>query len=481
MALARNSLLSLLPTLAGVAVSLVTVPIYIAVVGSERYGALLIAWLLLGYFGQADFGIGRAITQRLSSMRGADQAEQAGLIWSGLLGATLISAIGAALIFIAVSVFFGSFFEAPADLKAEAQDSAWLFALCIPVIMYTGVATGALIGVERFGVVSLGTTVGSFLTQILPLVAAVLYSNDLSWLLGASLVGRVVGLVPIFLYVAAVFLKGQPVNPSLAHLRHLLSYGSWIMVTAIVGPFMVTADRLVIGAVAGAAAVVAYSVPFQVSYRTVLFPTAIVQALFPRLASTEQAESVEIGKSAVVIVGQLYGFMVLGLICLASPLLHIWLGDDLDQRSILVGQITMIGFWTNALANVPYALIQARGNSRFTALLHLLELPLYVAMLYGFGSLLGLYGVAIAFSLRCTLDCVVLFYKARFFDPALLMRLLGPALLVAIAMAAAPWMTDWLTGIAGASILCSCLLLITCLQMPREAKDWLVVHARRWV
>jgi hypothetical protein len=31
---------------------------------------------------------------------------------------------------------------------------------------------------------------------------------------------------------------------------------------------------------------------------------------------------------------------------------------------------------------VPYALIQARGKPRFTALLHLAELPFYLAVLY---------------------------------------------------------------------------------------------------
>ena len=132
MKLAKNSLLSLMPTLAGVAASILTVPFYISEIGNERYGALLVGLVLLGYFGQADFGLGRALIQRLSAQRDADAAERASIVWSALAGASGISVIGGGLIYLAASIFFGSFFEAPPALKAEALESVWLFALCVP-------------------------------------------------------------------------------------------------------------------------------------------------------------------------------------------------------------------------------------------------------------------------------------------------------------------------------------------------------------
>ena len=210
-----------------------------------------------------------------------------------------------------------------------------------------------------------------------------------------------------------------------------------------------------------------------------MFPMAIVQALFPRLAANAEQDSVELGKISVVLVGQLYAFLVIGLLCFAAPLLAIWLGDDLDPRSVMVGQITLIGFWVNAVANVPYALIQARGNSRFTAILHLLELPLYFIMLYGFGVKLGLYGVALAFTLRVILDCFALFYKAQFIDRYVLSRLAGPAALVLASFAVSPWIVDWLDAFVAASLVCGALLVFTWFQMPSEAKDWLLDRERR--
>jgi len=434
--------------------------------------------LVLGYFGQADFGLGRALTQHLSSIPDAPPSERASVVWSALAGASVISVIGGAVVFITADLFFRFQFDASAGIRAEVLTSVWLFALCIPVIMFTGVSSGALVGLERFGVVSVGTMLGNILSQVLPLVTALYYSHEFSWLLAASITGRVVGLVPIMASMVSVFLRDQPVNPTSAQLQRLFSFGSWIMITAIIGPLMTMADRLVIGGVLGAAAVVAYSVPVQIASRTVMFPLAIVQALFPRFASNAEGESVALGKVSVVLVGQLYAFVVVGLICLAAPLLDLWLGSDLDPRSVLVGQITLIGIWINALANVPYALIQARGNPRYTAGLHLIELPVYFAMLYGFGLAFGLYGVALAFTLRVVLDCAALFRKAEFFVSGVLGRLAGPCAIILAAFATSIWVQDWMQAVVAAAIYCALLIALTWFQLPIEAKHWLSERLR---
>jgi O-antigen/teichoic acid export membrane protein len=477
-ALFKNSLLGLLPSIASVAVSIATVPLYVRLVGEERYGALLVALVLLGYFGQADFGLGRAVTQRLSSQRSALPHEHASIVWTAIAGASVISLVGGVVVYAAAGLFFQTSFEADASLRAEIAMSAWLFALCVPVIMFTGISSGALTGMERFGVVSAGTTIGNLLSQVLPLVVAATHSVEFGWLLAASLAGRMIGLVPIIWSMFAVFLRNQPINPKRQEMAGLFSYGRWIMVTAIVGPLMVSADRVVIGAVLGAAAVVAYAVPVQIAQRTVMFPTAIVQALFPRMASQDVQNASALGLSAVVLIGQLYAFVIIGLMCLGGPLLELWMGTALDPRSLLVGQITLVGFWLNALANVPYALIQARGNSRFTALLHVLELPIYLAMLFGFGASYGLYGVALAFTLRNFIDCIALFRKGQFFVPGVMSGLVGPALLIMGAFASSYWAIGWLWSMGAAGLLCSILLPLTFRQMPDDMKSRLLERVR---
>lgn len=479
MKLIRNSIFVSAPVVVGVLVSIITVPIYVATIGSDRFGALLIGLVLLGYFGQADFGLGMALTQRISSRRQATPREIANIIWSGLAGGAAVAAAGAALIYVASTVFFEFFFEAAAPIRAEGVASAWLLALCIPIVILTAIASGSLAGGQRFGVISAAGIISSVLSQVLPLVIAHVWSAQLPWLIAGALLGRGAGLAVMVFKMWQLFLRRMPVAPSIAELRGLLVFGSWVMVTAIVGPLMVTSDRIVIGAVIGSAAVVAYSIPFQIGSRTVLLPNAVAQALFPRLAAQSETQPIPLAKLSAIVVGQWYALPVVGLVCLADPLLHLWLGDRIDTRSILIGQILMVGFWVNAIAYMPYSHIQAGGNSRFTGTLHLIELPIYFAMLFLFGWIFGLYGVALAFAARNALDCVALLIKAGFWDRDLLVRLAGPSIVIVASLCVSVVIDGWFSGIVAAGVLCLLLLGFCWLQMPHEAKARLPARFRR--
>jgi O-antigen/teichoic acid export membrane protein len=470
--LAVNAIYSVSSAAVPMVVSIVTVPLFLRVIGGDRYGALMIAWLLLGYFGQADLGIARAITQRISSL-GRHPRHNAMTLWSGIVGVLLFSAVSGVLVYVASGYFFSGPLKVDSSLREEMMNSRWALALCIPSIAMTSVFAGGLMGLERFKLVSVATLVGSIFMQVFPLLTAYFFSKDMAHLIAAALAGSMLGLVLVSAGAWFTMLREHPIAASLDEFRHLFSFGMWIMLTMFISPLMTVADRFVIGATLGAAAVAVYTVPFQIASRSATFPQAISQVLFPRFASDAGDRSLDRCVSSTALIAQLYAPLVIGLACFAAPLLDLWIGKALDTRSIIIGQIVLLGFWANAIAGVPYAYIQARGNPRFTAMLHLAELPIYVGTLFFLGTRYGLAGVAIAFSLRCALDCLLLITAAKLWTPALLSRLGVPAILVLAAVMAGQAFGDWIGAFVSASVLCSAAVVSALLQMPPEVRQQL--------
>ncbi|MFM6932100.1 MAG: flippase [Novosphingobium sp.] len=468
MSLVKNSVYTLAGTVLPVIIGIVTVPFYISAIGMERYGALSIAWLLLGYFGQADFGIGRAITQRIASCRDADAGRLAEIVWSGLIAISIFGVLGALFIYWGGHWFFGSVFKVDPGLRQELAESLWMLALCNPIVALTGVTSGSLMGIERFKLVSLSNLIGNSALMLLPLMAASLLGNHLGVLIGASIVARGMALAMMAGAVWWRFLRGHGFTFSGTEARRLISFGKWVMVSAFVGPLMIFADRFVIGAVLGAVAVAAYSIPFQIASRTMVLPAAIAQVLFPRFALDDDDRSKVRAAESTIAVGLLFAPAILVLMTLADPLLHIWLGSKLDPRSVPVAQIVLAGFWVNGIANVPYALIQARGNPRFTALLHVAELPLYLAGLYVLGIQWGLAGLAIAFSLRCLLDLLVLLKAGHSWNAAVLGRLSVPAAGIMLVLAASDHLRGWQAPIITAAVLGAVSLVYAIRYLPAE-------------
>lgn len=447
-------------------VSLATIPLLIDVIGAARYGALAIAWLLLGYFGQADFGIGRAITQRIGTLKDAGRDAMARAVKSAFLIIGAFSLAATALVYVSASYFFAGPFAIAEGLRRELLSAVWLLALCTPLVALGGVASGALMGLERFRLVSLAQILSSCAIQIGPLIAAHWTGPDLPNLILAALIGRALAVLPLLWGVWRTFLAGSQPGATAAEITTLGRFGAWIMVSALVGPMMIFADRLVIGAILGAVAVAAYTIPFQLASRAQMLPIALVNALFPRFASEESKAAHERCRDFSIFTGQLFAPVVIGLICLAGPLLKLWLGDNLDPRSILIGQIILAGFWINALANVPYAYIQARGNPRFTALLHLAELPIYIVLLVALSQAYGLAGFALAFTLRCAMDCAALVWKSGAGAIHIGASLWAPAGLILAALYACQLATSWPMALLTAALLAGAAMLIAIWQMP---------------
>src|SRR5512139_1671209 len=432
MSVARHTFYNVTGSAVPIAVALLTTPIYLHVVGLERYGVLSICWVLLGYFNLFDFGLGRATSQRLATLAAADPAERSEVFWTSMSLSGLFSIAALAIFIPASSWGLGLLGFDTKAVAAEVPGALpWLVA-AVPLGLFNSVFLGALEGRRSFLAQNLAFSLSTALTSVLPLIAALVWGPELRLLLAASFLGRLIGVSCLFLACIRAVPARSPIRPHREQAQRLLGYGRWTMISNTIGPILVMWDRFAIGAMIGAAAVAIYTVPASLVSQLLVIPGALASALFPRLAAAEHEEVGSLSEESLELLAFLVTPMALLGTALAGPFLVLWLGPRTGMASAPVAALFLFGLWANSLARIPSARLQARGRPDLVALLHLSELLPYVAILYFCLKSWGVAGAAFAWSLRSTADALALYLLSR--APR---RSLAPLLLHALLLAAA--------------------------------------------
>jgi len=451
-ALAKNSLINLagfgLPLLVG----LIAIPLIVRGFGIERFGVLTLAWAIIGYFSLFDMGLGRAITQSMAARLGSASARDvARLAWTGLLLMLIFSLIGAVIVAVLTPWFVSSVLNMPEALREETIDAFILLAVAIPAVVLSAGLAGILTALQRFDLINalripMGTMIFLVPLAILP------YSKSMAYVCAGLLGIRILFLV---LHAAACFYAYPPLRAhrgiERSEIRGLLSFGGWMTVSNVIGPLMVYMDRFVIGAVLTLSAVAYYVTPYEMVTRLWAIPAALVAVLFPAFAAAKSAGSdhaaslYSMGGRAIL---GILAPIVLVLVVFAEEGLRLWLGEDFAQNSAAVLQWLAIGVFINSYAQVPFAFIQGVGRADITAKLHLLQLPVYVAMMFWLLNMHGIIGVAIAWLLRAAMDAALLTLLAHWLtkDIAAASRQIFPMLAAPLALFAIAMMLDEMTA-----------------------------------
>lgn len=408
MSLRKNTIWNLIGSGLPLLAAVFCIPYLINHLGKESFGILTLIWAVIGYFSLFDMGVGRALTFELSKLNKENNLLQiASTLKAGLIITVATGFIGS-LTMLAISPILASSW-----LKISTQyhhDATLAFSIAaigvIPTTITSGLR-GALEGLGRFPASNINKLIIGFCMFALPVLSIIIHGNSL-WRITLYLVLTRL----IVLGIATAQLKSyifQSGNTSFElNVKPLLNYGVWVAVTGVVGPMMVYGDRFFVSALVGTAQLPFYSVPQEGLQRLLILPAALCGALLPQLSAAATNELKSIYKSNYKRVAKVMFVLCLFASILAFPVLSLWLSREFAEKSIEIVLILSIGIWLNSMAQVPYTLLHARGNPKVTAQFHILQLIIYIILIWFLAAKFGLIGAALAWVIRVALDLAML-------------------------------------------------------------------------
>jgi O-antigen/teichoic acid export membrane protein len=432
MSVKRNTLINFAGSLVPLLISLVFVPLYLRLVGEARYGVLALAWLFLDYFGFFDLGIGKATANQLARLRDAPTSARSAVFWVGMLINGVLGTLGGIALLIAGQYVLGGYFaNMTAELHDEISAAAPWLALAVPVGTLSAVGVAALEARERFFALNALQVLISVLLQVVPIAIAWCWGPALDALIAAAVICRMAAGLLLFLACwRYVPLQGSPsFRKALA--GPLFRYGGWVTVTALIGPILVSVDRVLIGWQIGPSAVAHYTVPYNIVTKLQILPASLTRALFPRFSLLEREESTRMAEQAVFSLAAITLPLIVFATITMAPFLTLWVGPEFAEVAAPLGEILLAGVWINGLAWIPFAMLQGQGRPDVVAKFHAIELIPYAVVLWIGLAYGGLSGAAWAWVLRVIIDAILMFAAAGLLSRVSFALCTGTAFIIA--------------------------------------------------
>ena len=423
-------------------VAFFSVPLFIRGIGPERFGALTLVWMLVGYFSILDLGMGRAMTKMTAEYLGLDRRrELPDVFWTALWMMVGFGLCGALLLAGGSGWLATRGLNIPLPLQDEVRQSFWIVSLGLPFV----VAQTGLIGIlethQHFRLINLIRVPFGIATFAAPL-AILPFTRSLAGVVAVLIGVRWVEMVLLlFCCLKLIPVLRTSLRARRAMVRPLLTFGGWMTVSNIALPLMIHIDRFIVGAARTLLDVAFYANPAEIVVKMLILPRAWVSALFPPMTMHLARKSAEadalFGRAVKLLVLVLFP-AVLGLYAVAPEFLHLWLGPEFARGSTGILRLLTAGIFVYAMSYLAFSLLQSAGRPDLSARWHLLELPVFVALAWWATRRWGNVGMAGAWGLRGLMDVAVLFPLALRFVPAARSAVRRTAGMMAIGLALLP-------------------------------------------
>ena len=402
----KNSIYNLFGMGLPIVVGLFSIPALIAVLGVEKFGMLTLIWAVVGYFGVFDLGLGRAMTLvvREELSKGEAHEKLNSIIWTTLLALGSLGMLAFFLVLLYVCI---------SGVGDEVRTPLLILGFAIPFVVVSNGVRGVLEAADEFVIINLVRTPLGIYTYLAPLFAAYAFESDLIAITILLGLGRGLLLV-LYTSVAIKKISAFELTPhiNLVHLPRLFRFGGWLTVSNVVSPLMGYIDRFFIARNLGFDMVAFYVTPYEIITRLWIIPGAVTGVLFPSLVGLRMNSGFngifrELWISFLCIV--ILVVPISGILYLYSwELLAWWINPDFANQSRGVIEVLSIGIVLNCVTHIPYTLIHSTGNSKATAIIHLIELPILLISLVPLLDNFGILGAAYAWLIRIIIDFVLM-------------------------------------------------------------------------
>jgi O-antigen/teichoic acid export membrane protein len=396
-----NTFSNLSALLCQLAVSFFMAPFLVHRLGDSAYGVWAVVMSVFGYMGLLDLGMGASLVRYIAQYDDETKRKAMGVLLSSALLFYTVTGLLGTLLGVIIGIFGMHIFNLPESLMGEARLVMVIMGVSLIIRFPGSVFQNVLAGMRlyhRRNVVE----ITALLVRIAAIVLAIRAGGGLAWLGIITVCGSSLMYLAIFL-VAKRRLQGVKIricNATREFLRELISYGSKVFTTTMLGTASSGSDPLIIGIILSSRWVTFFSIPFMLVNYLKSMLMSLTMALMP-VFSNLQARNLKADICFRVLrysryVAAIGLFAGAGLLVFGVPFVRLWMGAGYASQGAVALYFLCLSFMFYCLVPCAGRLFMGTGKQHVlltAAAVHApVRITLTVALIYYY----GISGVALA-------------------------------------------------------------------------------------
>src|SRR2546427_3557255 len=141
----RNAAFNLAGELTAFCIGIICIPYVVRRLGTDAFGILSIAWVLLGYMSLFDLGLSRATTKFVAeALSSGDHHKVPSLVWTSISFQLVFGLLGGSLLAGNSHLLAERILRIPLPLIPEAERGFLFLAIAVPIVLVTNSLRGVL-------------------------------------------------------------------------------------------------------------------------------------------------------------------------------------------------------------------------------------------------------------------------------------------------------------------------------------------------
>jgi O-antigen/teichoic acid export membrane protein len=379
---------------------LVSTPIFVSRLGTDRFGIWMLVNTVMGLSGVMAFGLTDATIKYVSKYRSlADEAGVVRVVRSTLTMYGLLGVVTAMIVFFIAPFLVNHVFRVEAQNTVLAISALQIGGMGIAVRFFDSVFQSAIYGYERYDLAARVTMVTNSLT---------IGINVLLVLVGYGLIGV---LVNTFGWIVAggcckawlaknMLIRSLLLRPVLdrATLKEIFSFGIYSWVQSIGGILLGQVDRLLVASLLSTTALSYYAICLQLAQQIHSLLARTTSFVFPLASAIKEMGNID-RLRRIYFKG--LNFTTVAAIAIGLPLfmcshgiLSLWIGQAFADEASSILRVLVFAMCVMATSIVPYYYLNGTGFVRLNTLFALISGSIVAVASFLLIPCLGIIGAA---------------------------------------------------------------------------------------